>query len=171
MHAPRNGDRSASSRALYTPAQRARRDASRWTIVQGILAPLQFVVFAVSVVLVLRYLMTGDGMAAADASVVVKTGVLFAIMITGALWERDVFGQYLFAPAFFWEDVVSMAVIALHAAYVATLLLGTLTPDGRFTIALAGYTAYVINAAQFVLKLRAARRDAARGPVRGEAVA
>ena len=42
--------------ALYTPAERARRDASPWTLVQGILAPVQFLVFAISLVLVLRYL-------------------------------------------------------------------------------------------------------------------
>ena len=35
-------------------------------------------------------------------------------MITGAVWEKVVFGQYLFAPAFLWEDVFSFAVIALH---------------------------------------------------------
>jgi len=45
---------------LYTPAQRARRDNTVWTLVQGVLAPLQFVVFLVSLVLVLRYLSTGN---------------------------------------------------------------------------------------------------------------
>ncbi|MBA4325124.1 MAG: 2-vinyl bacteriochlorophyllide hydratase, partial [Rhodobacter sp.] len=54
-----------SSRPLYTPSQRARRDATVWTTVQGVLAPLQFLVFAVSLVLVLRYLLTGDGYGAA----------------------------------------------------------------------------------------------------------
>lgn len=160
---PRSADSSTTSnlpRSLYTSQERARRDASRWTLVQGILAPLQFLVFAASLVLVLRYLVTGTGVHLADASVVAKTVVLFAIMITGALWERDVFGQYLFAPVFFWEDVVSMAVIALHSAYVITLGFGVLTPAGRFAIALAAYGAYVINATQFVLKLRAARRGA-----------
>ncbi len=39
----------------------ARRDASIWTLVQGILAPIQFLVFLISVGLVLHYMMTGDG--------------------------------------------------------------------------------------------------------------
>ena len=39
---------------LYTPEQRLRRDATVWTLVQGVLAPLQFLVFAVSAVLVSR---------------------------------------------------------------------------------------------------------------------
>lgn len=149
----------AAPRALYSREERLRRDRSRWTLVQGILAPIQFVVFAVSLVLVVRYLVTGQGLEAANASVVVKTVALLAIMYTGALWEHDVYGMYLFAPPFYWEDVVSMGVIALHLAYVATLVFGLLTPAGRFGIALAAYTAYVVNATQFVLKLRAARRQ------------
>src|SRR5438309_10087224 len=119
-----DGARRPATAGPYTPEQRRRRDASRWTLVQGVLAPLQFVAFAVSVVLVLRFLATGDGLAAANASVVVKTVALLAIMYTGALWEHDVFGRYLFADAFFWEDVVSMAVIALHLWYVVALALG-----------------------------------------------
>ena len=94
---------------LYDAEQRRRRDASPWTVVQGVLAPLQFVVFFVSLCLVLRFLITGHGESAATASIVVKTLLLYAIMITGCIWERDVFGRYLFAPAFFWEDVVQHA--------------------------------------------------------------
>ena len=61
-------------------------------------------------------------MLAATWSVVAKTAALYAIMVTGAIWEKVVFGRYLFAPAFYWEDVFSMVVIALHTAYVAALL-------------------------------------------------
>ena len=129
---------------------------------QGVLAPVQFAVFAVSLGLVLRYLVTGQGLGAANASVVVKTGTLYAIMITGALWEKAVFGRYLFARAFFWEDVVSMGVIALHTAYLVALITDRLTPSGRLWLALAAYAAYVLNATQFVLKLRAARREVPR---------
>jgi 3-vinyl bacteriochlorophyllide hydratase len=144
-------------RALYTPEQKKRRDATRWTLVQGILAPVQFLVFAVSLSLVLRFLLTGDGLQAATASVVMKTLVLYTIMVTGAIWENEVFGRYLFAPAFFWEDAVSMVVIGLHTAYVGALMSGSLDSRSLMLLALAAYAAYVVNAAQFVLKLRAAR--------------
>ncbi len=147
---------------LYTPEERQRRDESPWTIVQGILAPLQFLVFLVSLGLVLHYLFTGEGLVAATASVVLKTLILYTIMVTGAIWEKVVYGQYLFAPAFFWEDVVSMAVIALHTAYLAYWLGDVGTPTQQLGIALAAYAIYVINAAQFLLKLRAARLDVAR---------
>lgn len=162
VNTTRRGERRAPARvrppvALYTPEERARRDASRWTLVQGILAPIQFLVCAVSAVLVIRFLMTGNGLGAANLSVLVKTATLYAIMYTGALWEHDVYGKYLFAPAFFWEDAVSMVVIALHTAYVLALVFGVFSPSERMGIALAAYITYAINATQFVLKLRRAR--------------
>ncbi len=143
--------------ALYTPEQRRRRDETRWTLVQGLLAPLQFLVFAVSLVLVLRYLITGEGFAIATASIVLKTMLLYTIMVTGCIWEKVVFDVWLFAPAFFWEDVFSMLVLALHTAYLLALWQGALGPQGQMLLALAAYATYVINAGQFLLKLRAAR--------------
>ena len=142
---------------LYTPEQRLRRDTSIWTTVQGVLAPLQFLAFALSLVFVINFLANGTGYSAAVISVLIKTLFLFAIMVTGAIWEKVVFGRYLFAPAFFWEDVVSMLVICLHVAYVISWLFDLQAPREQMWLAIAAYTAYVINAAQFLLKLRAAR--------------
>jgi 3-vinyl bacteriochlorophyllide hydratase len=146
-------------RPLYTADERRRRDASPWTVVQGVLAPIQFLVFLVSLGFVLRYLATGEGLGAATASVVLKTFTLYAIMVTGSIWEREVFGRYLFAGPFFWEDVVSILVLALHTAYLGALVTGALPPAEQMLLALAAYATYVVNAAQFVLKLRAARRE------------
>lgn len=150
---------SSRGRSLYSAGERQRRDASRWTLVQGILAPIQFLVFLVSLGLVVRYLLTGEGLAAATGSIVIKTLVLYTIMVTGSIWEREVFGQYLFAPAFFWEDVVSMLVLALHTAYLVALFTGHLDARGQMLLALAAYAAYVVNAAQFLWKLRLARLE------------
>jgi 3-vinyl bacteriochlorophyllide hydratase len=150
----------AANRGLYTEEQRRRRDQTPWTLVQGILAPVQFLVFLVSLVLVGRFLLTGEGAAAATWSVVIKTLVLYAIMVTGAIWERRVFGQYLFAGPFFWEDVFSMLVLALHTAYLVSVAFGWLGLQGQMYLALAAYAAYVINAAQFLRKLRMARQQA-----------
>jgi len=142
--------------------RRLRRDASGWTLVQGLLAPVQFLVFLVSLGLVLRYLATGEGHDAAVGSVVLKTVTLYAIMVTGCIWEKVVFGRYLFAPAFYWEDVFSMLVLALHTAYLVALFTGALGARELMYLALAAYATYVINATQFILKLRAARLDHAR---------
>lgn len=154
----------SARKPLYTPEQRVRRDATIWTTVQGVLAPVQFLACAVSIALVVRYLMTGDGYAAATVSILVKTFLLYLIMVTGAIWEKVVFGQYLFAPAFFWEDVVSFGVIALHTVYLWGLITGRIPPDTLMWIALAAYATYIVNAAQFIWKLRMARLDSVRAP-------
>ncbi len=146
-------------KALYSSAERVRRDKSIWTTVQAVLAPLQFLAFLVSAILILRYLLTGGGYEAATISILVKTAFLCLIMVTGSIWEKAVFGQYLFAPSFYWEDMVSLAVIGLHMAYVWAMLTGALAPLGQMILALTAYATYAVNAGQFLLKLRAARLD------------
>tara|TARA_B100000029_G_scaffold446731_2_gene468063 strand:+ start:775 stop:1278 length:504 start_codon:yes stop_codon:yes gene_type:complete len=156
------------SAQLYTPEQKFRRDNSKWTRVQAVLAPIQFVVCFISIFLVIRYLMSGIGYDIATISIVAKTLVLYAIMVTGSIWEKEVFGQYLLAPAFFWEDFVSFFVIALHTAYLIALIGGFLSLEGQMWLALAAYAAYIINALQFLLKLRLGRMAVKR--VEGEVV-
>lgn len=155
------GHRPKRRMPLYTPEQRLRRDGTVWTLVQGVLAPLQFLACLVSVALIVRYLVTGEGYAEATISIVVKTLFLYTIMVTGAIWEKVVFGQYLLAPAFFWEDVFSFFVIFAHTAYLVGLFGDVLTGEQLIVVALVAYALYAINAAQFILKLRAARLDAA----------
>ena len=147
------------TKPLYTADQRKRRNESVWTLVQGILAPVQFLIFIVSFCLVIRYLFTGDGYEIATVSIVIKTLALYLIMITGSIWEKVVFGEYLFADSFFWEDVFSMLVLALHTAYLYFLWNGTLSANELIYLALAAYVAYLINAAQFLWKLRVARYE------------
>jgi len=142
---------------LYTPEQRAKRDATRWTLVQGVLAPVQFLVFLVSLYFVIYSLQTGDYTDWALASVVLKTLVLYAIMITGCIWEKVVFDKYLFAPAFFWEDMVSMLVMALHTVYLWVWWDGSWSATELLWLALAAYITYGINAVQYIRKLRMAR--------------
>jgi len=151
------------SKPLYNQEQRAKRDATIWTLVQGILAPIQFLVCLISISLVLRYLITGDGYTAATISVVIKTIFLYLIMLTGSIWEKVVFGKYLFAESFFWEDVFSMLVITLHTLYLYFLFAGNMSQRGLMYLALAAYIAYFINAGQFIYKLRMARLQMGEG--------
>ncbi|MTI44866.1 2-vinyl bacteriochlorophyllide hydratase [Roseibium hamelinense] len=146
---------------LYTPEQRRRRDTSPWTLVQGLLAPFQFLVFLISLGLILNYIATGEGLFAAQVSVIIKTIVLYMIMVTGSIWEKEVFGIYLFAKPFFWEDVFSIVVLALHTWYLAAYFYAS-TASVTLWIALAAYAAYVINAGQFLWKLRQARKETDR---------
>ena len=144
---------------LYTPSQRIIRDRTVWTKVQAILAPLQFIVCIISLALVVRYLYTGEGYYIATVSIVVKSFLLFLIMVTGAIWEKVVFGQFLFAEAFFWEDVVSFFVIFFHGLYLYVLLSGDFLPTTQMSVALFAYFLYFINAFQFLRKLRLARQS------------
>lgn len=152
------------ARPLYTREEQRRRDASPWTLVQGVLAPVQFLVMVGSAALVIRTLVTGEGLAVANASVILKTALLYLIMITGSIWEHDVFGRWLFVPAFFWEDVVSMGVLALHTAYLVASFGHLLPGPALMVLALVAYAAYGLNAAQFLRKLRLARRAAVAEP-------
>ena len=142
---------------LYTSEQRSRRDATVWTVVQGVLAPIQFIIFLISIFLIARYFLINEGYLIATYSVLLKTLVLLVIMVTGAIWEKVVFGQYLLAPTFFWEDVVSFFVIALHLAYVGALFGNLLSNDAKMGLALCAYSIYLFNAGQFLLKFRSAR--------------
>ena len=146
---------------LYTAEEKKRRDETIWTLVQGVLAPLQFFVFLVSTYLVIRYLNTGEGYQIATISVIFKTTILMLIMVTGAIWEKVVFGQFLLAPAFFWEDIVSFFVIFLHIAYVLALWINLFSEQQLMLLALVAYVAYFVNALQFLIKLRAARMQSA----------
>ena len=150
-----------SGTGFYTLEQKLRRDETVWTLVQAVLAPIQFLIFAISLVFVVNFLLNGTGLFAATISVVIKTGILYTIMVTGAIWEKVVFGRYLFAPAFFWEDMVSMGVIALHTLYLVMLLAGWGTPQDQMWVALAAYAAYAVNAVQFLRKLQLARSSSA----------
>ena len=156
---------------LYTPSQRIIRDRTVWTKVQAILAPLQFIVCIISLALVLRYLFTDERYYIATVSIVVKSFLLFLIMVTGAIWEKVVFGQFLFAEAFFWEDVVSFFVIFFHGLYLYVLLSGDFLPSSQMSVALFAYFLYFINAFQFLRKLRLARKSGQkRASLKGEVI-
>ena len=92
---------------------------------------------------------------------ILDASILLVIMITGAIWEKVVFGQYLLAPAFFWEDVVSFFVSFLHIAYVLALWINLFSEQQLMLLALCAYAAYFVNAIQFLIKLRAARLQSA----------
>ncbi|OUV99440.1 MAG: 2-vinyl bacteriochlorophyllide hydratase [Betaproteobacteria bacterium TMED156] len=141
---------------LYTKEERERRDKTAWTFVQGVLAPVQFVVFLVSLALVLNYFINETWESLALISVVLKTIILYMIMVTGSIWEKVVFGKYLFAKPFFWEDLFSMLVLFLHSLYLVSLFIPALSTKHQLAIAVAAYIAYLINAIQFLIKFRIA---------------
>ena len=167
MNRSHSTERPETRRALYSPAERVRRDASRWTLVQGVLAPLQFVVFLVSLALVLRYLATGEGLAAATRRSSSRRSCSTRSWSPARSGRRTSSAAISSRRPSSGKTCVSMLVLALHTAYLVALLTGWRSPRALMLLALAAYATYVVNAAQFLLKLRAARlRAPATAPAR-----
>ncbi|TCD48592.1 2-vinyl bacteriochlorophyllide hydratase [Chlorobium sp. N1] len=138
----------------YTPEQLARRNASVWTTVQAILAPIQFLIFlgGVTVTYLYKYDIWIDNFAWVTFFVTLKTFMLFLIFITGGFFEKEVFGAFAFAPEFFWEDFGSSIAMVVHVSYFVLFYMGF---DHSILVwtALAAYLSYLVNAAQFVIRL------------------
>jgi 3-vinyl bacteriochlorophyllide hydratase len=148
----------------YTPEQLARRDASIWTRVQAVLAPIQFLAFIISFGLVVRYLATGEGYEIATASVLVKIAMLWAITITGMIWEKEIYGRYFMAQEFFWEDLGNLVAIITHNLYFVAQALGW-SREALMTLMLLAYCTYLVNCAQFVVRgIQAGRQRRALQP-------
>jgi 3-vinyl bacteriochlorophyllide hydratase len=145
--------------STYTAEQLARRNNSKWTLVQAVLGPLQFVVFIISVGLVVRYLATGQGYEAATVSVLLKIGLLWLITITGMIWEKEVFDHWFLAPQFFWEDVGNAVAMLLHNLYFLAVWLDW-SEQAVMTVMLVAYAGYLVNFGQFVVKGLRARKGA-----------
>ncbi len=153
--------------STYTPEQLQKRDESKWTLVQAILAPVQFLAFVISFVLVVRYLLSGQGYAAATVSVLIKIALLWLITITGMIWEKEVFGRWFLAPEFFWEDVGNAVAMIMHNLYFFARWQGW-TSEATMTLMLVAYIAYLFNMAQFIVKGVRARKDRMEGAVQAQ---
>jgi 3-vinyl bacteriochlorophyllide hydratase len=154
----------------YTPDQLCRRQNSRWTRVQAILAPLQLLAFLVSVGFVLRYLTSGEGYGVAHVASLVKVALMIAITVTGMLWEHDVYGKYFLAPEFFWEDLVNGISLIAHLVFVGAWLMDA-SPRVQMVIMAVALATYVINFLQFAWRgIKSARqRRLASGSYRADA--
>jgi 3-vinyl bacteriochlorophyllide hydratase len=144
--------------STYTAEQLQKRDNSKWTLVQAVLAPIQFLAFVISFILVVRYLLTGEGYTIANISVLIKITLLWLITITGMIWEKEVFGKWFLAPEFFWEDVGNAVAMIMHNLYFYARWQGW-SPEATMTLMLIAYIAYLFNMAQFVVKGVRARKQ------------
>ncbi|MFV9504694.1 MAG: 2-vinyl bacteriochlorophyllide hydratase [Oscillochloridaceae bacterium umkhey_bin13] len=136
---------------MYTPDQLRRREASRWTKVQITLAPIQFVAFIISFALVIRYLATGEGYWAATISIWIKIALIWALTITGMLWEYDMYDHYFMAKEFFWEDLGNLIAIITHNLYFVAQWVGADSRTVMWVMVFA-YVTYLFNAAQFIVR-------------------
>ncbi len=136
----------------YTVEQIERRRQSRWTMVQIIGAPIQLLIFLISLCFVIYSLVTdGHAFELTNITILVKIATLYFMFITGMLWEKDVFGHYYMAPEFFWEDLVSTILLTTHTAYLVALLAGA-PKNVLLVVIIVAYFNYLVNALQYFVK-------------------
>ncbi|NTW52322.1 MAG: 2-vinyl bacteriochlorophyllide hydratase [Chlorobiaceae bacterium] len=137
----------------YTPEQLEKRNASVWTKVQGILAPIQFIIFLAGLTVTWLYTKgTITDFGWITAFVTLKTFMLVLIFVTGGFFELEVFGKFAFAHEFFWEDFGSAIAMIVHISYFILFWMG-LEQQTLILTAYLAYLSYLINAAQFVIRL------------------
>ena len=128
-----------------------RRNASTWTLIHPIFAIGQLGVFLVSLVLLALYFAHDVSFRAVHASVLIKIAFMIGAVVTGSLWEHDVYGKWWFAHEFFIEDVMTANVFLLHIGYLITIY--AFPGSMRASLAMLGvaYLAYGLNVGQYIL--------------------
>jgi 3-vinyl bacteriochlorophyllide hydratase len=130
---------------------RERRAASVWTRIHPIFAIGQLLVFVVSLVLLALYFAHVVPFSAVHVSVLVKVAFMTLAVVTGSLWERDVYGQWWFAPQFLVEDVMTANVFLLHVAYLAMYYLFPAKMATTLALLVVAYSVYALNVGQYIV--------------------
>ncbi|KAA6232002.1 2-vinyl bacteriochlorophyllide hydratase [Chlorobium phaeovibrioides] len=138
----------------YTPDQLARRNASIWTDVQLILAPIQFVVFLLGVGVTALYAMDSTLFSFYWVSVAIlfKSFLFGLLFVTGAYFEKEIFDKWVFSKEFLWEDVGSVFAAAFHLLYFVLAFMGA-SEDVLVQEAFLAYFTYVLNAMQYLVRI------------------
>lgn len=130
----------------------ARRAASVWTKIHPIFALGQLLAFVVSVGLLFAYFRDGVSFDVVHESVLVKVALMLGAIVTGALWEKDVFGKYWFAPEFMGEDTMTVNVFILHIGYLVMAVTHPENITAQIGTLIIAYGVYIANVTQYVLR-------------------
>jgi 3-vinyl bacteriochlorophyllide hydratase len=130
----------------------ARRSSSIWTKIHPVFALAQLFAFFVSVGLLVGYLRGGVAFDVVHASVLMKVALMIGAIVTGALWEKDVFGKYWFAPEFMAEDTMTVNVFILHIAYLVMAVTHPENVVAQIGTLIVAYSVYIANVAQYILR-------------------
>jgi 3-vinyl bacteriochlorophyllide hydratase len=140
---------------------RTRRAASVWTRIHPIFALGQLGAFIVSIGFLVAYAFGWVGFAAVHESVLIKIALMIGAIVTGALWEKDVFNWYWFAPEFFFEDAMTVNVFLLHLGYLAIVYTEPGNPAKALLMLGLAYVVYTANVVQYVWRTHKMGVDAA----------
>ena len=138
----------------YTPEQLAKRNASIWTDIQIILAPIQFLFFIAGLTITALYynhfLVTGFYWV--SIAILFKTLFFALLFTTGMFFEKEVFDQWVYSKEFFWEDIGSTVAASFHLLYFFLAFLGY-SQEVLIWDAFLAYFTYVINALQYLVRI------------------
>lgn len=152
----------------YTPEQLAKRNASVWTELQIILAPIQFLIFLTGVVLNTLY---ANNIVQIDffwisIAILFKTLFFAILFITGMFFEKEIFDKWVYSPEFLWEDVGSTVAAFFHLLYFVMAWMGY-SEKVLVTEAYIAYMTYVINALQYLIRIILEKRNEKKLRVQG----
>ncbi len=138
-----------------------RRAASVWTKVHPVFALGQLLAFLVSVGLLVAYLRHGVSFHVVHISVLTKIGLMVGAVITGSLWEHDVYGHWWFAPEFMFEDVMTLIVFIMQLSYLLMVLTHPENMRAILGILVLAYAIYLANVAQYIHRTQRQKHEAA----------
>jgi len=131
----------------FTPEELARRNATIWTPIVLYIALVQFIAYFAGFYLVIRFLMTGEGYQAATVIVWIKILLMWAVTVTGMIWEKVVVNHWLMAKQYFWEDFGNIVAMITHNAYFMAVWMG-LSQRDIMLIMLFAFITYIFNLVQ-----------------------
>jgi 3-vinyl bacteriochlorophyllide hydratase len=136
-----------------------RRAASLWTRVHPVFAIGQLGVFVVSLGLLVLYFFHLVDFETVFISVLIKIAFMLGAIVTGALWEHDVYGKWWFAHEFFLEDVMTLNVFLMHAGFLVTVYAWPTNIRAMLAVLSVAYLAYGLNVVQYVVRNHLTRED------------
>ncbi|ACF15167.1 2-vinyl bacteriochlorophyllide hydratase [Chloroherpeton thalassium ATCC 35110] len=151
----------------YTPEQLRKRNNSVWTKVQLYLAPIQFVVFIIGVILTVMYYHGAlEDFSIVTWALLIKTLFLVVLFVTGAFFEKEIFDIWVFSPEFLWEDIGSSIATTVHFLYFILAYMGK-SEDVLVWTAFAAYFSYVVNAIQYLVRIFLEKQNEKRLKAKG----
>jgi 3-vinyl bacteriochlorophyllide hydratase len=138
-----------------------KRKASVWTMIHPLFALGQLLAFFVSVGWFVAFLRGAVPFHVVHVSVLVKVALMVGAVLTGAFWERDVFGYWWFAPEFLFEDVMTLIVFIMQMTYLAMVWAHPTYMGVIVGVLVAAYTVYVANVAQYIHRTQRAKQEIA----------
>jgi 3-vinyl bacteriochlorophyllide hydratase len=138
----------------YTPEQLAMRNASVWTEIQVILAPVQFLIFIAGVTITVLFAngILVNGFYWVSLAILFKTLFFAVLFITGMFFEKEIFNQWVYSRDFLWEDIGSTVAAVFHLLYFVMAYLGY-SQEVLIREAFLAYLSYLLNAMQYLMRI------------------